>query len=188
MLLRLNFLALVAVLTGFNFPLQAQETRSNDQGSESTQEQSAPVSDAPFPAFPSNCEPLPVVGGEGNEITKEVSPPSFSASVPGPVSPRIRSNWRTDWFVPTGRTYTSYVVIFMPRANRNFDVSMSLRYPDDGNQRFFRRRRVDFRANEPITVEATPDRVDLAPFQVNTNVGGVQAVGARYTMAVAGCN
>ncbi len=188
MLLRLNFLALITVLIGLNFPLQAQETRSNDQGSESTQEQSVPVSDAPFPAFPSNCEPLPVVGGEGNEVTKEVSPPSFSAPVPGPVSLRIRDNWRTDWFVPTGRTSTSYVVIFMPRASRNLNVSMSLRYPDDSNQRFLRRRRVDFRANDPITAEVTPERVDLAPFQVNTNIGGVQAVGARYTVAAAGCN
>lgn len=188
MLLRLNFLMLIAVLTGLNSPLQAQETRSNNQGSESAQNQSAPASNAPFPAFPRNCQPLPVVGGEGNEVTKEVSPPSFSAPLPGPVSPRVRSNWRTDWFVPTGQTYTSYMVIFMPRANRNFDVSMSLRYPDDSTQRFFRRRRVDFRANEPITVEAAPEQVDLAPFQVNTNVGGIQAVGARYTVAVAGCN
>lgn len=188
MFLRLNFLALMAVLIGSNFPLQAQETRSNNSGSEPTQEQNAPAPAIAFPAFSSNCEPLPVVGGEDNQVTKEVSPPSFRAPVPGPVSPRIRDNWRTDWFVPTGLTYTSYEVIFMPHVNRNFDVSMSLRYPDDRRQRFFRRLRSDFRANEPIIVNGEPDRTDLAPFQVNVNVGGVQAVGARYTVAVAGCN
>ncbi len=64
---------------------------------------------------------------------------------------------------------------------------MYLKYPDDTNQRFYREQRIDLIANEPITVEVTPERSDLVPYQVNTNIGGIQAVGARYTVAAAGC-
>lgn len=188
MLVRFTCLGLTAVLMGLSLPMQAQEVQRNSSGtSESTPEQNQPVQDVPFPSFPSNCELLPVVGGEGSEITKTVSPPSLSVPLPGPVSAGTRNNWHTDWFMPTGPVYTSYMIIFMPRENRNFDVSMFLKFPDATNQRFYRRRRVDFRANEPVTVEVTPERTDLAPFQINTNIGGVQAVGARYTVAAAGC-
>lgn len=171
MLFRLVFLGLTAMLISVGLPLQAQETDTEPS----------------LPQFPSNCEPLPLVGGEGNEVTKEISPPSLSIPLPGPVNAGTRNNWHTDWFMPRNQAYRSYVVIFMPRNNREYDVSMYLKYPDDTNQRFYRQQRQRFNANEPITVEVAPERVDLAPYQVNTNIGGVQAVGARYTVAVAGC-
>jgi hypothetical protein len=194
---RISSLGLMSILLGLSLPLQAQEAghvRSNSPHSNSPQlsSQAAPEAteadvDPPLPPFPDNCDPLPLVGGEGSQVTKEVSPPSFGVPLPGPVSASTRNNWHTDWFLPTGQIYQSYMVIFMPHARRNFDVFMFLKYPDDTNQRFFRRQRVRLNANEPITVEVAPERVDLGPYQVNTNIGGVQAVGARYTVAVAGC-
>lgn len=171
MVSRLSFLGLIIGLVSLSFPLQAQET----------------TTDAPLPAFSRNCEPLPLVGGEGSEVTKEISPPSLNIPLPGPASAGTRNNWHTDWYIPNNRTYQSYVVIFMPHNNRDYDVSMYLKYPDDTNQRFYQKQRSSFDANAPITVEVAPERLDLAPYQVNTNIGGVQAVGARYTVAVAGC-
>lgn len=176
MLFRLGILGLITVLISAGLPLQAQE--SNPQESNQT---------VSLPSFPSNCEPLPLVGGQGSEVTKEVSPPGLNIPLPGPASVGTRNNWHTDWFISNSGVYQSYMVIFMPQENREYDVSMYLKYPDDTNQRFYQKQRADFNANEPITVEAAPERSDIAPYQVNTNIGGVQAIGAQYTVAVAGC-
>ena len=181
---RLSVVAFGMVLMSLSLPLQAQESETQEP---ETQESEAEEVDAPLPAFPSNCEALPLVGGEGSEVTKEISPPSVNIPLPGPVSAGTRNNWHTDWFISNSSAYQSYMVIFMPHENRNYDVSMYLKYPDDTNQRFYQEQRVDLPANEPITVPVTPERADLGPYQVNTNIGGIQAVGARYTVAVAGC-
>jgi len=178
---RFSILALLTVLISLSLPLQAQESETQES---ETQE---PRVDAPLPAFPSNCEALPLVGGEGSEVTKEISPPSVNIPLPGPASAGTRSNWHTDWVIPDADAYQSYMVIFMPHNNREYDIAMYLKYPDDTNQQFYREQRNSLTANQPITVEVLPERSDLAPYQVNTNIGGVQAVGARYTVAVAGC-
>lgn len=161
----------VIALVSIALPLQAQESSS----------------DAVLPPFPNSCEPLPLVGGEGSEVSKEISPPGFNVPLVGPASAGIRNNWHTDWYLPGGQTYQRYLVIFIPHDNREYDVTMYLKYPDDTNQRFYREQRTAFAANEPITVEVVPERSDLAPYQVNTNIGGVQAVGARYSVVAAGC-
>lgn len=179
MLSRLSILGIATVLISLGLPLQAQESKPTEA------QESTPA--VPLPAFPNSCEALPLVGGQGSEVTKEISPPSLNIPLPGPASVGTRNNWHTDWYIPNGRTYQSYMVIFMPHTNREYDVAMYLKYPDNTNQRFYRKQRVDFKANEPITVEVSPERLDLAPYQVNTNIGGVQAVGARYTVAAAGC-
>lgn len=170
---RLSVLGLLTMLVSLSLPLQAQE------------EESTP--DAPLPSFPSNCEVLSLVGGEGSEVTKEISPPSVNIPLPGPASAGTRSNWHTDWVIANAQDYQTYMVIFMPHTDREYDVAMYLKYPDDTNQRFYREQRIELIANEPIIVEVTPERSDLAPYQVNTNIGGIQAVGARYTVAAAGC-
>jgi hypothetical protein len=178
---RLSVFASVIVLASLGLPLQAQEIETQET---ETQESST---DAPLPAFPSNCEALPVVGGEGSEVTKDVSPPSVNIPLPGPLGVSTRNDWHTDWYIADNDIYQSYMVIFMPRDERNYDVSMYLKYPDDTNQKFYEKQRVDLPANEPIIVEVTPERTDLGPYQVNTNIGGIQAIGARYTVVVAGC-
>lgn len=174
MFFRLSLIGLVTVLLSLSLPLQAQE---NTEAS----------TDAPLPPFPSNCEALPLVGGEGNEVAKEISPPSLNIPLPGPASAGTRNNWHTDWYIPNNQAYRTYMVALVPHSNREYDVAMYLKYPDDTNQRFYRKQRTNLNPNEPIMVEVTPERSDLLPYQVNTNIGGIQAVGARYTVAAAGC-
>lgn len=98
MLFRFGILGLIAVLISAGLPLQAQE--SDPQESNPT---------ASLPPFPNNCEPLPLVGGQGSEVTKEVSPPSLNIPLPGPASVGTRNNWHTDWFISNGGAYRSYI-------------------------------------------------------------------------------
>ena len=171
MLSRLSILGFVTVLLSMSLPLQAQESST----------------DVPLPAFPNRCEALSLVGGEGSEVSKEISPPGVNIPLPGPASAGTRNNWHTDWIVPGDQAYQSYMVLFMTHTEREYDVAMYLKYPDDTNERFYREQRVELPANQLITVEVTPERTDLPPYQLNTNIGGIQAIGARYTVAVAGC-
>ncbi len=146
-----------------------------------------PQKDAPMPALPANCRPLPLVGGEGSTVTKTSSVPGFRVPLPGPApSVGVRNNWNTDWFVPSGQVFRKYRVVFMPRDNSEYSVNMTFKYPDDSIDQFYRERGRQFKANTPLVVETAP-RNDLQPFQVNTNIGGVQSVGARYTVSAAGC-
>lgn len=143
--------------------------------------------DAPLPPLPSNCQPLPLVGGDGSEITKSASIPGVRIPLPGPApSVGLRNNWNTDWFVPSGRLFKKYRVTFMPHDNSEYSLNATLKYPDESIDQFYREQGRQFTANKPVILETTP-RSDLQPFQVNTNIGGLQAIGARYTVAAAGC-
>jgi hypothetical protein len=143
--------------------------------------------DPPLPALPANCRPLPLVGGQGSEVTKTSSVPGLRVPLPGPApSIGVRNNWNTDWFVPSGKSFRKYRVVFMPRDSGQYSVNMTLKYPDESNDQFYRESGRQFTANKPLIIETSP-RIDLQPFQVNTNIGGVQAVGLRYTVAVSGC-
>lgn len=143
--------------------------------------------DVPLPPLPSNCRPLSLVGGDGSEVTKTSSVPGFRVPLPGPApSVGVRNNWNTDWFVPSGQIFRTYRVVFMPRDSVEYSVNMTFKYPDDSIDQFYRERGRMFTANQPLVVEERP-RADLQPFQINTNIGGLRSVGARYTVAVAGC-
>ncbi|MDX2241644.1 MAG: hypothetical protein NW224_13250 [Leptolyngbyaceae cyanobacterium bins.302] len=143
--------------------------------------------DPPLPPLPANCRSLPLVGGEGSEVTKTASVPGLRVPLPGPApSIGVRNNWNTDWFVSGGQPFRKYRVTFMPRDSAEFSVNMTLKYPDESIDQFFREQRRAFTANKPLIIEASP-RLDLQPFQINTNIGGLQSVGSRYTVAVAGC-
>lgn len=146
------------------------------------------MSDAPLPAFPNGCEPLPLVGSEGSEVTKTTSPPSLRVPLPIPVATvGIRSDWNTDWYISNPQTYEKYVVLFMPRSNADYSIEMYLKYPDGTTDRFYHHQQIHLTANEPLMVEAIP-RSSLQPYQVNTNVGGLLTIGVKYTVAVAGCH
>lgn len=159
---------------GQPLPAQPETLASNSQ-------------DAPLPPLPANCKPLSLVGGDGSEVTKTASVPGLRVPLPGPApSVGIRNNWNTDWFVPSGQPFKLYRVTFMPHDDAEYSVNMTFKYPDNTIDQFFREQRKRFQANSHLIVEAAP-RIDLQPFQVNTNIGGLQSVGARYTVAVAGC-
>ena len=143
--------------------------------------------DPPLPPLPKNCRPLPLVGGDGSEVTKTASPPGFRVPLPGPApSVGVRNNWNTDWFVPSGQIFRIFRVTFMPRESGEYSVNATFKYPDDSIDQFYRERGRQFTANQPLIIEEA-SRTDLQPFQVNTNIGGLKSVGARYTVAVAGC-
>lgn len=147
----------------------------------------APANDPPLPPLPKNCRPLPLVGGQGSEVTKTASIPGVRVPLPGPApSVGVRNNWNTDWFVPSGQPFRKYRVVFMPRNTAQYSVNMTLKYPDETNDQFHREPGKQFTANKPLIIETSP-RMDLQPFQVNTNIGGLQSVGSRYTVAVSGC-
>jgi hypothetical protein len=139
--------------------------------------------------IPSNCEPLPLVGGRGSEVTKRTSPPGFSVPLPlpGPLpNPRFRSNWNTDWYIPNAHEFRRYVVVLLPHNDADYSVQMYLKYPDDTADEFYDEQDIRLTANEPLIIETEP-RSDLPPYQINTNVGGILSIGVRYTIAVAGC-
>lgn len=143
--------------------------------------------DAPLPPLPANCRPLPLVGGDGSAVTKTASVPGMRVPIPGPLpSIGVRNNWNTDWFVPSGQAFRTYRVVFMPHSDAEYSVNMTLKYPDESIDQFYRERGRRFTANKVVVIDTSP-RTDLQPFQVNTNIGGLQSVGARYTVAVAGC-
>ena len=74
----------------------------------------------------------------------------------------------------------------MPHSDAEYSVNMTLKYPDESLDQFYRERGRQFPANKVVVINTSP-RTDLQPFQVNTNIGGLQSVGARHTVAVAGC-
>lgn len=185
MSIHLRVLGMAMLFLSVALPLYAEETPSDAPSTDTATEE---ANDVPLPAFPSNCEPLPLVGGEGSEVSKEISPPAVNIPLPGPLGVGTRNNWNTDWYIPSGVVYDSYQVIFMPRSDREYDVAMYVKYPDDTNQQFYNEARTSYTANEPVVVDVTPDRTDIAPYQINVSVGGVQAVGARYSVSVAGCS
>jgi hypothetical protein len=179
---RLSIFWLLTSLASFSVLVQAQPAATQT---------SAPIQaeqkDAPLPPLPANCRPLPLVGGDSSAVTKTASVPGMRVPLPGPVSSiGVRNNWNTDWFVPSGQIFKTYRVVFMPHSDAEYSVNMTLKYPDESIDQFYRERGRRFAANKVVVVDTAP-RTDLQPFQVNTNIGGLQSVGARYTVAVAGC-
>jgi hypothetical protein len=171
-------LLLVGVGVGFQVQPALAQTKVLAQATQN---------DPPMPPLPKNCTPLPLVGGEGSEVTKTASAPGFRVPLPGPApSVGVRNNWNTDWFVPSGQVFRKYRVVFMPRDSRQFSVNATFKYPDDSIDQFYREPGRQFTANKPLVIEAPP-RNDLQPFQVNTNIGGLETVGSRYTVSVSGC-
>lgn len=153
---------------------------------EATDEEAIDVS---LPDFPEDCEPLPLVNGEGYEVTKRTSPPSFTIPLPlpGPIpDPQVRSNWNTDWYIPNAQAYRRYRVILLPHSDGRYSIQMFFKYPDETSEQFYEDQEIRLTANEPLIIDAEP-RSDLPPYQINTNIGGILSIGVRYTIAVAGC-
>ncbi|UBF30309.1 hypothetical protein K9N68_34410 (plasmid) [Kovacikia minuta CCNUW1] len=182
---RFSMFGLLTLLLGLGVVASAQLSLAQTKSpptSESTETQ-----DAPLPPLPANCKPLPLVGGEGSQVTKSASVPGVRIPLPGPApSVGVRNNWNTDWFVPSGHAFKKYRITFMPHNDAEYSVNMTLKYPDNTIDQFFRERGKRFPANQPLIIETSP-RTNLQPYQVNTNIGGLQTVGSRYTVGVAGC-
>jgi hypothetical protein len=134
----------------------------------------------------SSCAPLQVVGGEGSEVSKEVSPPTVPIPLPGPASTSLRSNWNTDWAVPGGQSFRSYIVTLTPQTTAEYNIRMYLKYADDTADKFYSEGAVNLTSGQPLTVTAYP-RQGEQPYQVNVMVGSVNTIGHRYRVRVSGC-
>lgn len=169
---------------------ESPDESNEDTESEAESPADAETADAALPPLPEGCEPLPLVSGEGSEVTKRTSPPSFTIPLPlpGPIpDPRVQSNWNTDWYIPNAQEFNHYRVILMPRSNGRYSIQMYFKYPDDTSDQFYENQEIRLTTNQPLIIEAEP-RSDLSPYQVNANIGGILSIGVRYTIVVAGCH
>ena len=125
--------------------------------------------------------PLQPVGGTDPEVVKRVSLPGLIVS---------RSNWNTDFTVPTGIRFTSFRVNLFFKDAGTYNVDAFLKYGDNSNDRFYDER-VIAEANQLVQIAAYPRRRSttqvLQPFQVNTLVGNMGTVGNVYVVSVDGC-
>ncbi len=139
-----------------------------------------------LPVHAEQCTPLPLVGGEGSEVSKEISPPTLPVPLPGPLGARIRNNWNTDWAIPGGAVYNRFVVTFIPQDTGEFNLEVHLKYSDDSSDRVYKNGRAKLTYNEPVIIEAVP-RPNDQPYQVNLMAGGARSVGNSFRARVEGC-
>jgi hypothetical protein len=170
---------IVVALSGVSLPVESLLAQSPTPETQAT-----PA--APLPAPPANCQALPVVGGEGSEVSKEVSPPTIPIPLPVPAGIDVRNNWNTDWAIAGGQTYRSYLVTFMPRSTGKYNIEMFMKYSDNTAEKFYNERGIRLTAEQPFTATARP-RPGTQPYQINVMVGGADIIGRHYTVAVAGC-
>jgi hypothetical protein len=136
-----------------------------------------------LPTQAQTCTPLSLVGGQGSEVTKTVSGPT----IPGPFGIKVkRNNWNTDWAVPGGRKFKSFVATIVSEDGGSFDIRMFLKYSDQTAGEFFNQNGTQLEPGKPLKIEATP-RPEDNPFQVNIFVNGLSAIGQTYRASVVGC-
>lgn len=142
------------------------------------------LSPSPLPAVQplqlsqANCTPLPVVGGSGTSVTKTVTP--------GGAGPFFRDNWNTDFAVPADASFRRYVAkIQSASANVTYQAALNLKYSNGTVDESFSGS-VYLPSNLSKELTGLPRR-DSQPFQVNVNLGGIDAVGSTYILSVLGC-
>ncbi len=126
-----------------------------------------------------SCTPLTVVEGQGNSVTKKISPPDLLVT---------GDNWNTDFAVPNGRSFRRYVAVIQSdsTATENFPVEMYLKYSDGTADQTFNGG-LQIPVGQSKTIAASP-RIGQQPYQVNLKIGSLDAVGYSYTLTVKGCD
>lgn len=129
-----------------------------------------------LPATAQVCVPMRVVEGASTQVQKQVSPPNTGVT---------RSNWNTDFAVPTNRHYSRFVATVFPQNGGEYRVQLALKYPDNSVDTAYDR---TIRLGEKRSVSFTAiPRSEPDPYQLNVSVGGVRAVGNRYTVRASAC-
>ncbi len=140
-----------------------------------------------LPVQAETCTPILVVGGQGNTVTKTVSPPTIPAGPLGIVGVDVtRNNWNTDWAVPGDVKFRRFLVTINSNDGGPFDIRMYLKYSDQTTGEFYNTEGVQFQSGQPLKIEATP-RPEDEPYQVNLLVNGIESLGKTYTASVVGC-
>jgi hypothetical protein len=143
----------------------------------------------PVQAKTETCIPIPLVGGQGNQVIKTVSPPTIPAGPLGMLGVNITSNnWNTDWAVPLGdgKPFRRFVVTLLSNDGGPFETRMYLKYGDQTSDEFFNQKSLQLPNDKPLKVEAIP-RANNQPYQVNIFVAGIDALGKSYSATVVGC-
>jgi hypothetical protein len=133
----------------------------------------------PQPSLAQMCIPLDVVGGEGREISKTVSPPGMVL---------VKDNWNTDFIVPNGYPSGQYIATLTSKSSEKsakFNVKMFLKYSDSSLDKAFEGD-IELSPGQSRNIFGNP-RVGQQPYQVNVRVGGVDALGYSYILAVNSC-
>jgi hypothetical protein len=140
-----------------------------------------------IPVQAETCVPIPVLGGEGNKVTKTVSPPTIPAGPLGMLGVDVtRNNWNTDWAVPGDASFRRYIVTVTSSDEGPFEIRMYLKYSDQTADEFFNDQAFRFQGDKPLEITAQPIPND-EPYQVNLFVNGVESIGKTYTASVVGC-
>ena len=135
------------------------------------------------------CIPIPLVGGEGNQVIKKVSPPTIPAGPLGMLGVNITNNdWNTDWAVPLGdgKPFRRFLVTLLSNDGGPFEVRMYLKYGDQTSDEFFNQKSLQLSNDKPLKIEAIP-KANNQPYQVNVFVAGINAWGKSYSATVVGC-
>jgi hypothetical protein len=130
-----------------------------------------------LPANAQVCTPLKAIGATRSPVQKKVSVPGA-----GVVA---RNNWNTDFSVPNPGAYSYYVATVNPRNGGTYSIQMALKYPNDTADTVYDQK-IELKQGSPLNISGSP-RMSGKPYQVNLSVGGVEAVGNTYTVAVSGC-
>ena len=128
------------------------------------------------PAIAQSCKPLSVVGGTGPEVTKKVSPPSTFLT---------KSDWNTDFAVPSDAGFNSFVATITSENDATYSMKLFLKYSNNTTDNFLNQN-VSLKVGKSMSFKATP-RPSNQPYQVNVLVGGMSGVGNTYKLSVAGC-
>ena len=128
------------------------------------------------PAITQTCTPLEVVDGNGATFVRK------TVSLPGVLF--VNSNWNTDFVVTV--PYSYYVATVVSHSGNPYDVQVFLKYPDGSADESYSIENFSIAPSEPLVITAEP-RAFSDPFQVNVEVGGLNAEGNTYTTYVSGC-
>ncbi|MBE9204760.1 hypothetical protein IQ218_16630 [Synechocystis salina LEGE 06099] len=134
------------------------------------------------------CVPIPLVGGEGNQVSKTVSVPTIPAGPLGRLGIDItNNNWNTDWALSgQGQPFKTILIQVTSPATDPFEMRAFLKYSDQTNDEIFNQKAFTFTPAQPLEIKASP-RPQQQPYQVNLFVAGVKALGEPYTASVQGC-
>jgi hypothetical protein len=135
------------------------------------------------PARSETCIPLPLVGGQGNSISKTVSQPTIPTIFGVDIT---RNNWNTDWAVPGDRPFHRFLATIAAPNGGSFDIKMFLKYSDQTTGQFFNQSGVRIEPEQPLVIKAE-NRPEDEPYQVNLFIGGLNYIGNSYTANVVGC-
>lgn len=131
---------------------------------------------AALPVSAQTCAPLRIAEGTGTQVEKSVSIPATGVT---------KSNWNTDFVVPSTQRFSRYVAEIVPQNGGEYEIQMFLKYNNETADKVYDQT-IKLQQGKPFTIPGTP-RTNAIPYQVNLKVGGVQAVGNSYTASVSGC-